>query len=175
MLPLWLTQIMMIVIYIYIYICLHICICICICACVYIYIYIYREREREIDYEYTHKLSSSETSPSRSASVSPFRVGEEPPSTSPPTRHGAYHMCECVLMYVCMYVCIYIYIYTYIYIYVYIEREGPRLRVTTVQFGAPRPQAAGCLVRLQLPPSPSTRAREANGPPLLGKGTKNPG
>ena len=33
------------------------------------------------------------------------------------------------------------------------------MRVTTVRSGAPRSQAAGCLVRLQLPPSPSTRAR----------------
>ena len=50
------------------------------------------------------------------------------------------------------------------------EREGPRLRVTTVRFGAPCPQAAGCLVRLQLPPSPSTRARGGQRPPPLGEG-----
>ena len=49
------------------------------------------------------------------------------------------------------------------------EREGPRLRVTTVQFGAPRPQAAGCLIRLQLPPSPSTRARGGQRPPPPGE------
>ena len=37
------------------------------------------------------------------------------------------------------------------------EREGPRLRVATVRSGAPRSQAAGCLVRLQLPRTPHSR------------------
>ena len=76
-----------------------------------------------------------------------------------------------IYIYVYIYICIYIYIYICMYIYIYIhrEREGPRLRVTTVQFGAPRPQAAGCLVRLQLPPSPSTRARGGQRPPPPGE------
>ena len=46
------------------------------------------------------------------------------------------------------------------------------MRVTTVLFGAPRPQAAGCLVRLQLPPSPSTRARGGQRPPPPGEGNE---
>ena len=52
------------------------------------------------------------------------------------------------------------------------SREGPRLRVTTVLSGAPRPQAAGCLVRLQLPPSPSTRAGGGQRPPPPGEGNE---
>ena len=43
------------------------------------------------------------------------------------------------------------------------------MRVTTVRFGAPRSQAAGCLIRLQLPPSPSTRAGGAQRPPPPGE------
>ena len=43
------------------------------------------------------------------------------------------------------------------------------MRVTTVQFGAPRSQAAGCLIRLQLPPNPSTRARGGLRPPPPGE------
>ena len=55
-------------------------------------------------------------------------------------------------------------------------REGPRLRVTTVRFGAPRSQAAGCLIRLQLPPSLSTRAGGGPAaPPSWGRERKSPG
>ena len=36
--------------------------------------------------------------------------------------------------------------------YIRKEREGPRLRVATVRSGAPRSQAAGCLVKLQAAP-----------------------
>ena len=39
------------------------------------------------------------------------------------------------------------------------------MRVTTVRFGAPRSQAAGCLIRLQLPLCPSTRAGGSQRPP----------
>ena len=46
------------------------------------------------------------------------------------------------------------------------------MRVTTVLSGAPRPQAAGCLVRLQLPPSPSTRAGGGQRPPPPGEGNE---
>ena len=83
------------------------------------------------------------------------------------------YMCRYTRVYMCIYVCVYIYIY--IYTEREREREGPRLRVTTVRSGAPRSQAAGCLVRLQLPQSPSTRAGGASSPPLLGKGTNKSG
>ena len=55
------------------------------------------------------------------------------------------------------------------------EGEGPRLRVATVRSGAPRSQAAGCLVRLQLPRSPSTRAGRGLWPPFLGMGVNKSG
>ena len=52
------------------------------------------------------------------------------------------------------------------------EREGPRMRVTTVRFGAPRSQAAGCIIRLQLPPGPSTRAGGGQRAPPPGEGNE---
>ena len=48
------------------------------------------------------------------------------------------------------------------------------MRVATVRFGAPRSQAAGCLVRLQLPRSPSTRTGGGLWP-SPGMGTKKSG
>ena len=46
------------------------------------------------------------------------------------------------------------------------------MRVTTVRFGAPRSQAAGCLIRLQLPPIPSTRAGGGQRPLPPGEGNE---
>ena len=46
------------------------------------------------------------------------------------------------------------------------------MRVTTVRFGAPRSQAAGCLIRPQLPPIPSTRAGGGQWPPPPGEGNE---
>ena len=43
------------------------------------------------------------------------------------------------------------------------------MRVTTVRFGAPRSQAAGCLIRLQLPLNPATRAGGGLRPPPPGE------
>ena len=46
------------------------------------------------------------------------------------------------------------------------------MRVATVRSGAPRSRAAGCLVRLQLPQSPSTRAGGGRRPPPPGEGNE---